>query len=318
MGRTIKFGLQQPRFQFPSDDGLFQVVKRTAQEAEALGFDSFWLMDHFFQIPGVGRPEEPLMEGWTTLAALAASTSRIRLATLCTSNAYRNPALLAKMGATLDVISGGRLIMGIGGGWYQQEFDAYGIPFLPVGQRLRRLEEGVQIIHKMWTEEAPDFQGRYYAIKGARCNPPPIQKPRPPILIGGGGEKLTLRLVAKYADMCNIFGDVATSRRKLQVLGEHCAQVGRDPSAIVKSRLGTIVIARNETELLDKLTRLCPPGMTPDVYRQRVMAGTPSQCIQACHELVDAGLEYLIFNMPDSYDADALRLFAHEVMPAFQ
>ena len=170
-----KFGLQQPSFTFPSgEENIYPLVEKIALEAERVGFDSFWLMDHFFQIASLGPPEDPLMEGWVTLSALASKTSKIRLGTMCTSNAYRHPSVLAKMGATLDVISHGRLFFGIGGGWFQREFDAYGIPYYSRAGRLRRLEEAVQIIQKMWTDEAADFQGRYYTIQGAMCNPKPV------------------------------------------------------------------------------------------------------------------------------------------------
>ncbi len=167
-------------------------------------------------------------------------------------------------------------------------------------------------------DEMPSFQGRYYTIQDAICNPNPVQKPRSPILVGGGGERLTLAIVAKYADMCNIHGDAPTVRHKLEVLKKHCADVGRDPGEIVKSRLGTMVLAKSEGELLRKLERLCPSGTSPAEYRQRVIAGTPSQCVRACRELVEAGVEYPIFNFPDAYDPETLQLFAEEIMPAFR
>lgn len=329
----IKFGIQQPSHTFPqksrgggqppSDQqpaqghAIFQNVQRIAQEAERVGFDSFWIMDHFIQIPVVGGPQEPILEPWMTLAALAATTNRIRLGAMVTGAPYRNPALLAKMGATVDVVSNGRLFMGIGAGWYEREFNAYGWTFPPLGERMKRLEEAIQVITAMWTRDAPSFQGRYYAIKDAICEPRPVQQPRPPILIGGGGEQVTLRLVARYAEASNIFGGPGDVRNKYAILARHCEALGRDPATVLKTRLGQMLIARNETELTRKLAHYYPGGLGDDPG-WRVIAGTPEQCIERCQALLDAGVEYPIFSFPDAETLEPLRLFAEEVVPALE
>jgi len=314
-----KFGIQQPSHTVPEGENQYKRVEQVAVEAEKLGFDSFWVMDHFIQIPIVGSEQEPILEGWTTIAALAAKTSKIRLGTMVTSNVFRNPAHLAKMGATVDVISGGRLIMGMGAGYHQREFEGYGfLPSSTRAERIRRLEEAVQIIDKMWTEEAPDFQGRFYSISKAICNPKPIQKPRPPIMIGGGGEQLTLRVVARYADMCNLFGDPPAVRHKLEVLERHCGEVGRDPKSILKTRLGPIIIASNEASLEKAKERALSGGRYFAGRPEDVITGTPQQCIEICGKLFEAGMDYLIFNFPNSFELEPLQLFAQEVVPAFR
>ena len=235
----MKFGLQHPNYNFDYDrrdaSQIIDSLKNLATKAENLGFDSFWVMDHFHQIPSVGKTEDPMLEGWTTISVLAGITSKIRLGTLVTGVTYRHPSVLAKMAATLDVLSKGRLFMGIGAAWNQEESLAYGIPFFPNKERLVRLEEAIQIIRKMWTEEEPaaSFNGKYYQINNAYCNPKPIQKPSPPIMVGGSGERYTLKIVAKYADACNLFGSVETVKRKLSVLNEHCKSVGRDYDSIL-------------------------------------------------------------------------------------
>ncbi|MSQ12070.1 MAG: LLM class F420-dependent oxidoreductase [Dehalococcoidia bacterium] len=321
----IKFGIQQPSHTFPQmpprgerpADGhaVFRNVQRIAQEAERVGFDSFWVMDHFIQIPFVGAAEEPILEPYTALAALAAATSRIRLGTMVTGTPYRNPAHLAKIGATLDVISNGRLFMGIGAGWFEREFNAYGWEFPPLKDRMGRLREALQIIIKMWTEERPSFQGKYYTIADVICEPRPVQRPRPPILIGGGGEQVTLRLVAQYAEASNLFGNPESLKRKYDILAKHCADVGRDPASILKTRLGQMVIARNEAELTRKLARYYPGGLGNNQETWGVVAGTPEQCIEQCQQLVDAGAEYPIFSFPDAETLEPLHLFAEEVAP---
>ncbi|GCE12641.1 LLM class F420-dependent oxidoreductase [Tengunoibacter tsumagoiensis] len=193
-----------------------------------------WLFDHFYSL--TGDPSGPCLEGWTVLAALAAVTKRIRLGLMVTSNTYRFPPVLAKIGATVDVISKGRLDFGIGAGWHEQEHAAYGIPLYKTGERLRRLEEACELITRMWTEPSATFEGRYYQIKDAYCEPKPIQKPVPPFVIGGGGEQLTLRIAARYASIWNLPGSpVEVFQHKSKVLDEHCAAIGRDPSTIVRS-----------------------------------------------------------------------------------
>ena len=246
----MQFGLQHPNFNFDYDgrdaSQIIDSLKKLATKAENLSFDSFWVMDHFHQISMVGKQDEPMLEGWTTLSVLAGITSKIKLGTLVTGAIYRHPSVLAKMAATLDVLSKGRLFMGIGAAWNQEESLAYGIPFPPNKERLLRLEEAIQIIRKMWTEEpAANFNGKYYQIRNAYCNPKPLQKPSPPIMIGGTGERQTLKIVAKYADACNLFGSLETVKRKLSVLREHCKSVGRDYDSILKTKLGFVIIDKD-------------------------------------------------------------------------
>ena len=234
----MRFGLQIPNFnpgQSPGD--LFDEVVARATAAEETGYESVWVMDHFYQLPPMGGPSQPMLDSYTLLGALAARTARVRLGTMVTGVTYRNPAHLAKIVTTLDVISAGRAILGIGGAWYDVEHEGLGFDFPPVGERLDRLEEALQICRAMFTEEAPSFEGNYYRIHEARNEPRPVQPGGPPILVGGGGEKRTLQLVAQYADMCNIFGDAATVAHKVEVLRRHCADVGRDPSEVTVSRL---------------------------------------------------------------------------------
>jgi F420-dependent oxidoreductase-like protein len=229
-------------------------LKNLVTRVETLGFDSFWVMDHFHQIPLVGKEDEPMLESWTTISVLAGVTSKIRLGTMMTGIIYRNPSILAKIGATLDVLSKGRLFMGIGAAWNEEESIAYGIPFPSTKERFLRLEEATQIIRKMWTDDpSTSFNGKYYQIKNAYCNPKPVQKPSPPIMIGGAGERQTLRIVAKYGDACNLpsFGSVETVKSKLSILKEHCKSIGRDYDSILKTKLGRVVI-EDDRELARK------------------------------------------------------------------
>ena len=314
----IKFGLQHPTFSYDGKNSeIFQTLKNTVLYAEKSGFDSFWVMDHFFQIPYVGRPEEPMLEGWSTISALAAITKKIRLGTLVTGNIYRNPAVLAKTGATVDAISNGRLFMGMGAGWFEDEAEAYGIPYYTVPERLERLEEALQIVKGMWTDDRFSFHGKYYNINSAFCSPKPVQKPHPPILIGGSGERVTLKLVAKYGDACNLFGGARTVKAKLEKLKDHCKLVGRDYDDILKTRLGHLIIGKNDKDVSSMVKRDRQPGVTDEMYSERVIFGTPEQVVPKIQELIDAGLQYLIFNVAFGHEMEVLKLFAEEVMPKF-
>jgi F420-dependent oxidoreductase-like protein len=236
-----RLGLQIPSFTFPgvADADLFETVVGIATTAEEHGFDSLWVMDHLYQIEMVGPKEDPMLEAYTLLAGIAARTRTARLGTMVTGVTYRNPALLAKIVTTLDVVSSGRAILGIGAAWNEDEHAGYGYDFPPAGERLDRLEEALQICRAMFTEAAPTFEGRHYRISSVLNNPKPVRG-RIPVLIGGGGEKRTLRLVALYGDACNLFGDPDAVRHKLDVLERHCADVGRDPAEITKTILLTV------------------------------------------------------------------------------
>jgi F420-dependent oxidoreductase-like protein len=306
----LKFGLQHPNFTFDGEGPQFvEKLRKLVGLAESYGFDSFWVMDHFHQIGGVGKPQEPMLEGWTTQSVVAGFTSKIKLGTLVTGIVYRHPSVLAKIGATLDVLSKGRLFMGIGAAWNMEEAAAYGISFPPVKERMQRLEEAVQIIRKMWTEESTTFSGKFYQIRNAYCNPKPIQKPHPPIMIGGSGEQRTLKIVAKYGDACNMFGSVETVKKKLAVLREHCRSVGRDYDSIVKSKLGHIVIDTDKEKVTEAIK-----GMPEDRRQEYAVHGTPEEVRRQVEAFRDAGVEYLIVNLEPDRELQALELFANEVV----
>jgi F420-dependent oxidoreductase-like protein len=226
----IRFGIQTPQqhVQWPELLSLWQDV-------DSLNYDTAWLFDHF--LPIFSDPAGQCLEGWTGLAALAMATRRVRLGLMVTGNTYRHPSVLAKMAATVDIISGGRLILGLGAGWFELEHQEYGIPFHTVGERLRRLDEALQVIKLLWTQERTSFNGRDFKLDNASFNPKPIQKPHPPILIGASGENVALGIVARHAQMWNSFGTPDVFRGKIARLEEHCRQFRRDPSTIEKSVL---------------------------------------------------------------------------------
>ena len=306
----MKFGLQHPNFTFDGDGPeIVEKLRNLVGRAESYGFDSFWVMDHFHQIRNVGEVQEPMLEGWTTQAVVAGFSSKIKLGTLVTGIVYRYPSVLAKVGATLDVLSKGRLIMGVGAAWNVDEAAAYGIPFPTVKERMIRLEEGVQVIKKMWTDERATFRGKFYQLRDAYCNPKPIQKPHPPIMIGGSGERRTLKIVAKYGDACNIFGSVETVKKKLEVLREHCRSVGRDYDSITKSKLGHVVIDRDREKVMEAIK-----SMPEDRRREYAIYGTPNQVLRQVEAFRDAGIEYLIVNLEPDRELQALDLLANEVV----
>src|ERR671921_604330 len=317
----MQFGLQHPNYNFDYDgrdaSQIIDSLKNLATRAENLGFDSFWVMDHFHQISTVGKKEDPMLEGWTTISVLSGVTSRIKLGTLVTGIIYRHPSVLAKMGATLDVLSNGRLFMGIGAAWNQEESLAYGIPFFPNKERLVRLEEAIQIIRKMWTEEEPaaTFNGKYYQINNAYCNPKPIQKPSPSILVGGSGERKTLKIVAKYADACNLFGSSETIKRKLDVLKEHCKSVGRDYDSILKTKLDLVVIDDSE-EIARKRAQQFYKGIPEQQIRDREFAiyGTREDVSRQIELLEEAGIQYLILHFEPSRELEALDIFSDNII----
>jgi F420-dependent oxidoreductase-like protein len=304
-------GLQIPNFTFPRvpNDRLFERVVTLATTAEKAGFDSVFLMDHLYQIQGVGPRTDPMLEGYTALAGIAARTTKVRLGTLVTGVTYRNPAFLAKVVTTLDVVSAGRAILGIGAAWNEEEHRGYGYEFPPVRERLDRLEEALQICRAMFTQDAPSFEGRYYRIHEGLNFPRPIQPGGPPIMIGGGGERRTLKLVAQYADMCNFFGDPQTVRHKVDVLEQHCQALGRDPSTIVKTRLGSLIIRDTEAEAQRALQkRLKVPGVNPEWVQRGYLVGDPDRVAEEAQTLLDAGLDGLIFNMPHAEAEHAIEL----------
>jgi F420-dependent oxidoreductase-like protein len=307
----MRLGLQIQNFTYRGipDDKLFDRVADIAVTAEQSGFDSVWVMDHFYQIPFVGQRTEPMLESYTLLAGLAARTSSADLGTMVTGVTYRNPALLAKIVTTLDVVSSGRAILGIGAAWNEDEHRGYAFDFPPVRERMDRLEEAIQICRGMFTQESPSFRGRYYRMEEALNFPRPIRPQGIPILIGGSGERRTLRLVAKYADACNLFGDLPTIRHKIEVLQRHCHEVGRDPGQIVKTRLGAVAIAPTASEADKKAEESAARrGWSIEQYRAYALVGTPEMVTEQARAYIDAGLDGLFFNMPDVYDLEAVAL----------
>ena len=305
-----RLGLQIPSFTFPGvpDAELFDTIAGIARTAEESGFDSLWVMDHFYQIGMVGPRTDPMLEAYSLLSGIAARTDRARLGAMVTGVTYRNPALLAKTVTTLDVISSGRAILGIGAAWNDDEHEGYGFDFPPVKERMDRLEDALRICRAMFTEEAPTVEGRHSSIMGALNFPRPVRGSIP-ILVGGGGERRTLRLVAQYADACNIFGDRAMVRQKLDVLERHCADVGRDPAEITTTRLGTLIM-RSTAEEAGRAAEAAAAarGMPAEQLRAMATVGGPEQVAEEVRGHAEEGLDGFIFNMPGVHDLAVVRL----------
>jgi F420-dependent oxidoreductase-like protein len=317
---VTRLGLQIPRFTFPGtkDADLFERIAEAGKTAEESGFDSLWVMDHFYQIAQVGPRTDPMLESYTLLGAIAARTKHASLGTMVTGVTYRNPAHLAKIVTTLDVISSGRAILGIGAAWNDDEHAGYGFPYPSDSERLERLEEALQICRAMFNEETPSFTGRHYAIAQALNCPRPIRPGGIPILVGGSGERKTLRLVAKYADACNLFGDIDTIRHKLEVLKRHCEQIGRDPAEITKTRLGGILIAETDAEAERKGAQLAEAGgIDPARLRDYMIVGGPDSVCEKVGKFLEAGLDGMIFNLPEVGDPAMVRLAGKSLQAAF-
>jgi F420-dependent oxidoreductase-like protein len=306
----VRIGLQVPSFELGgvAPEALFAKLVDIAATAEASGFDSLFVMDHLHQIPGVGPPEHRMLEGNTALAALAARTEGLQLGLMVGSVTYRNPALHAKITTTLDVISGGRAIHSVGAGWYEEEHQAYGFEFPPLKERFERLEDALRISRAMFTQESATVEGRHHRVDGVLNNPCPLRGDIP-ILVGGSGERKTLRLVAQYADGCNVFGDPERIRHLMGVLDAHCEDVGRDPTEITRTRLGTLAIAETHEEAERKLAEW-PDRVNLDPERRKLVltVGDPDEVGEEVRALLDAGLEGLVFNMPNPHDPDAVAL----------
>lgn len=289
----MRIGLQVPSFTWPG--GPQKIGSHLADIARAVdesGFDSLWVMDHFFQIQGVGKPEEPMLEGYSALSYMAGYTEKVKLGTLVTGVVYRHPGILVKTVSTLDVLSGGRAYFGVGAAWNEYESKGLGVPFPPVKERFERLEEALQIALQMWSGKVEGYQGKYYQLEQTLNVPQPISKPHPPILIGGTGEKKTLRLVAKYGDACNFFSGMGMDvlRQKLDILRRHCEEVGRPYDEIEKTVLGGVDLRPGKMSAQD--------------------------VINHCKELAVLGFQHFIFNMPDAYEIEPLRRIGREVVPA--
>ena len=305
----MKIGLQIPQFDWPgSPQNIGATLLQIARAADEGGFESLWVMDHFFGIGSAwGPPEAPMLEGYATLAYLAAATRRLRLGVLVTGAFYRHPGILIKTVTTLDVLSGGRAYFGVGAGWYEREARGLGVPFPPQRERYERLEETLQIAHQMWRGDTTPYAGRHYQLDEPLNSPPALARPHPPILIGGEGERRTLRLVARYADACNFqlgtplpdypewYREQYDRRashlaHKLDVLREHCAAVGRDFRQIEVTVLGSIRLGRN--------------------------AMSSAEIVEVCHQLAELGVQQVIYNMPDVHTLAPLEQLARDVIPA--
>ena len=295
----MKAGLQIPSFTWPGGDvAIGPTLARVVRDADAAGFDSIWVMDHFFQIRGVGRPEEPMLEGWTALGYMAAHSQRARLGLMVGGVHYRLPGLWVKAATTLDVLSGGRAWLGIGAAWNEQESNGLGFPFPPLGERFEMLEETLRIAHEMWRDERGSeaaFDGRHYQATRLMNSPQSVSRPRPPIMIGGGGEQKTLRLVAQYADGCNVFGDGPRIQHKYEVLRRHCEAIGRDPDEIERSTLQSVRLAVGDE-----------PGESPQ------------QVVDRFGELADAGAQHVIFSVRDVWRPEVIEILGSDVLPALR
>jgi F420-dependent oxidoreductase-like protein len=287
----MKIGLQIPSFTWPGGAAAIgPTLGRIARQADDVGFDSIWVMDHFFQIRGVGPAEDPMLEGWTTLGFLAAHTSRARLGLMVGGVHYRKPGLWVKAATTLDVLSGGRAWLGIGAAWNQEESEALGFPFPPLGERFEMLDETLQIAHQMFLGERGsegEFHGRQYHARRLMNSPQSISRPRVPIMIGGGGERKTLRIVAQYADATNVFGGPTAIHHKYEVLRQHCEEVGRDPNEIERSTLQGVNLGRE----------------------------APAQIVDRFGELADAGAQHVIFSVHDVDDPVQIETIGRDLIP---
>lgn len=302
----------------------WQTMLEVARAAEAGPFESVWVYDHFHTVPE--PTQEATHEAWTLMAALAAATSRVRLGQMCTCMAYRNPAYLAKVAATVDVISGGRAEMGIGAGWYEHEWRAYGYGFPSAGERLGMLDEGVQIMRDLWANGVASLDGKYYQVDGAISRPLPLQPGGIPLWIAGGGERKTLRTAAKYAQYTNFDGTPDVFVRKSELLAEHCREVGTDYDAIVRSANFNVVVAETEKEVEDRLNWISDhlkPHISAEAlersnaqWRDNPMVGTPEQIVEKLTHLKGLGMTYGIFYFAEAaYDRSGIELFAKQVAP---
>jgi F420-dependent oxidoreductase-like protein len=307
----MKVGLQVPRFSWPGGTAnIGSKLGEIARAADRSGFQSIWVMDHFYQVgQGYGAPEEPMLEGYTALAYMAAMTRNVKLGTMVTGSFYRHPGVLVKMVTTLDVLSGGRGILGIGAGWYELESRGMGVPFpYSIEERMGRFEETLKIAHHMWRDDRTSFKGKYYHLEEPLCSPQPVSKPHPYIMIGGSGEKKTLRYVARYGDGCNLHLGAHPKLRgysersymnyrtrkgrlghKLDVLRRHCEREGRDYDEIDKSVLIPVEVS---------------PG-----------ALTPGEVVGMCRELSEMGFNYVVFNMPNDHEITPIEVIGEEVIP---
>lgn len=283
--------------------------------AEELGFDSIWVYDHFHNVPKPAH--EAVFECWTTIAAISQRTSRIRLGQMVGCNSYRNPGLLAKITSTVDVISGGRLDWGIGAGWYENEYKGYGYEFSKPSDRIGMLRETVEIVKSMWTQPETSYDGKFYKMSRAHCDPKPLQQPTPPVWIGGGGEQLTLRVVAEHADVSNFGSSLEEFIKKREILKGHCAAVGRDEDTIRKTISSEVFIREDEKDIVAAGSKN-PWGLPADQWREKALVGTPEQVSEKIQKYLDAGCTGFIPWCPDYPSTETIELFAKKVIPNFR
>jgi F420-dependent oxidoreductase-like protein len=317
MRAPITLDLHITNFNFPGVpvDGLFDHLAEMAKTAEDNGFSSVSVMDHLHQIPPMGPQELYMLEGNMALAGIAARTSKASLGLLVGGVTYRNPALLAKMCTTLDVISGGRAVFGIGAAWFEAEHAAYGFRFPPLKERFERLEDTLRIARAMFTEERATVAGTHFSVDGALNNPKPVRGDIP-ILIGGSGERKTLRLVAQYGDGCNLFGDVERTRHLMGVLDRHCEDVGRDPSEITRTRMAGVIIAATHEEAERKKAAAAEAG-APRERLESMFLGDPDAIAEQAQAYADIGIEGLTITLPDVYDLETVALAGRTLSTVF-
>jgi len=287
----MKIGLQVPNFTWPGGPAsIASKLAGIARAADDAGFFSLWVMDHYFQISVVGPPENDMLECYSTLGYLAAVTRRVKLGPMAVGVIYRHPGVLVKTATTLDVLCGGRSYFALGAAWFEGEAKGLGVPFPPIAERFERLEETLKIAKQMWSDKDAPFDGEHYHLERALCRPQPLQRPHPPILIAGGGEKKTLRLVAQYGDACNLFGAPDAVRAKLAILREHCDRLGRNYDAIEKTTIGTVELGKGKLSAAD--------------------------VIGQCKALAAVGVQHAIFNLPNVHESAPLEVFGREIIPA--
>ncbi len=317
--KKVSFGVFLPFYAFQNEAAptpLFPRIRDVVLECERLGYHSVWLDDHLMY------GNTPILECWSTLAALAAATTHLRLGTMVTCASFRNPALLAKIAATVDVISGGRLEFGVGAGVQETEHRAYGFQFPKIPIRIERMKEAVEIIKALWSEDKASYNGKHYSMKEAVCEPKPLQKPHPPITIGGSGEKLLLKVTAQHADRYDwgCLPSITLYKHKLKVLESHCSAVGRDFWEIERSCWpgGQVVIARTKEELRGKIMREKPKSVTLEDFERTSLIGTPDECARKLQPYVDLGVTHFMLFFGDLPDFSSLCLFAEIVAKKIQ
>jgi F420-dependent oxidoreductase-like protein len=309
-----RIGLQIPNFDLPgvAAEQLLDRLTEIAATAESSGFDSLWVMDHLNQIPSVGPMDNWMLEGNTALAALAGRTSKLNLGLMVAGVTYRNPALMAKVTTTIDVLSGGRAVLGMGAAWFEAEHRAFGYEFPPIAERFERLEDALRIARAMFTEDQPTVIGTHHRVESILNRPRPIRGDIP-IMVGGSGERKTLRMVAQYADASNVLGSVEKVRHLMGVLDGHCERLDRDPAQITKTKLGTLAIAPTDEAAQAKLAYLRERGVPEERIAGFAIAGDPDAVGERVAAHLDAGLDGLVVNLPDVHDLETVAL-AGEVL----